>query len=412
MTMKPSTRTTIAAIATAVTALAAGVSEAANRTLILLQENSAGKSYLGDDIGDTSAIDRIIDTVAELGETAKFRSLAQGKYQRFVDLSDTNCTRENLLRELIKQTKEGFVTDLAILGHGDTDFLGLNGTGSLVGSPGFATTDRFGRRDPRHIRNLLADARTRENNPGFKFNLRLVHMCNCFGGTLNDDWLAIGAKVSVGAPTMNWMPEPMNTFFWEDFLKRDKTVSKAAADSLASTRPFYTVIPDYHVVDPEIGLNRLDETRQTVSGDRNLIFRDEFRMALNESRSFTINARNASTFVRVFTEPNQRYSFTTNSARWNDGGFLSPDVTAAGHSSSPIGPRRFPLFNAMSLCAERYHTTTTGSFNSNAVPNSGFRIGTSHSRTFANTGFLNLFANDNLYNDNRGSVIVTIRRIQ
>jgi hypothetical protein len=56
--MKASTRTTIAAIAAAVTAIAAGVSEAANRALIPLEENSAGKSYLGIDIGDTSAIDR------------------------------------------------------------------------------------------------------------------------------------------------------------------------------------------------------------------------------------------------------------------------------------------------------------------------------------------------------------------
>ncbi len=404
--------TTLAALIAAATTLVSGVSEAANRALILLQENSNGKSYLGEDAGDTTAIDRIIDTFVELGESAKFRGLAQGKYQRFIDLSDTRCTRENLLRELIKQSKDGFVTDLAVLGHGNVDLLGLNAGAALVGSPGFPTVDREGRRDPRHIRNLLADARTRENNPAFKFNLRLVHMCNCFGGTLNDDWLAIGAKVSVGAPTMDWMPEPMNTFFWEDFLRKDKTVAKAAADSLAATRPFYLVIPDYHVVDPEIGLNRLDETRQTVSGDRNLIFRDEFRMALNESRTFTIGARSEHTFVRVFTEPGQRYSFSTNSDKWNDGGFLSPDVSAAGHSNSPFGPRRFPFFNAMSLCAERYTTTSTGLLNSNAIPNSGFRIGTSHTRTFANTGFLDLSANDNVFGDNRGSVKVTIKRIQ
>ena len=399
---------TIAALIAATAALTSGISEAANRALILLQENSNGKSYLEGLLPDTSAVDRIIDTAVELGETEKFRALAVGKYQRFVNLSDVNCTRENLLRELIKQSKEGFVTDLAILGHGKKDLLTLNGGGHLLGSPEFPTANAKGVRDLRHIRNLLVDARLRENNPSFAFKLRLVHMCNCFGGTLNDDWLAIGAKVSVGAPRMNWMPEPMNKFFWEDFLQKDKPVSKAAADSLAATRPFYSVLPFYHTVDPAIGLNRLDETQQTVTGDRNLIFRDEFRMALNESRTFTIDARRADTFLRVFTEPNQRYTFTASRDVWNDGGFLSPSVTAAGHSNSPAGVRRFPQFNAMSLCAERFNTTSA-SF-SNAVSNSGFRIGTLHSRTFANTGFLDMFANDNVYADNRGFVRVTVRR--
>lgn len=402
---------TIAAIAAA-TALISGISQAANRALILLQENSNGKSYLEGLVEDTTGIDRIIDAAVESSETAKFRGLAQGKYQRFVDLSDVNCTRENLLRELIKQSKDGFITDLAILGHGGDNILGLNGSGRLVGSPEFPTTDRLGRRDPRHIRNLLADARVRENNPNFQFKLRLVHMCNCFGSTLNDDWQAIGAKVSVGARFNNYMPEPMNTFFWEDFLKKDKTVDKSAADSHTFTVPFYSILPDYHTVDPDTGLNKFDESRQVVLGDRNLIFRDDFRMALNESRTFTISARNEHTFVRVFTEPGQRYSFTANTDKWNDGGFLSPDVTAAGHSNSLPGLRRFPQFNAMSLCAERFHTTSTGLFDANKVPNSAFRIGTSHSRTFASTGFLDVVANDNIYRDNRNSVKVTIKRIQ
>ena len=169
---------TIASLIAATAALTSGISEAANRALILLQENSNGQSYLEGALPDTSAIDRIIDTAAELGESSKFRSLAQGRYERFIDLSDANCTRENLLRELIQQSKDGFVTDLAVLGHGNTDLLGLNGGDSLVGSPSVAPTDRLGIRDPRHIRNLLVDARLRENNPAFNFNLRLVHMCN------------------------------------------------------------------------------------------------------------------------------------------------------------------------------------------------------------------------------------------
>ena len=38
-------------------------------------------------------------------------------------------------------------------------------------------------------------------------NLRMVYMCNCYGSTVNDDWLAAGAKASVGSHMNDMMPE-------------------------------------------------------------------------------------------------------------------------------------------------------------------------------------------------------------
>ena len=410
-------RNIITSIATAAIALIASAasSHAANRTLILLQENSNGKSYLDGVLSGAAqfAADSLIDSLVEGGEALKFESLANGRYQNFINLSDLNCTRAKLLDSLIAESRAGRTVDLAVLGHGADNLLGLHDGEVLTGltSKFVRGADGIFRRqtDEGSLRRLLADARTREGS-SFNFKLRLVHMCNCFGGTLNDDWLAIGAKVSVGAPRMDWMPEPMNTFFWDDFVKNDKTVAKAAADSLAATRPLWFFMPTYQDENPVLGLNKLDETQQSVSGDRNLIFRDEFRMSLNQSRTFNIRAVDPNTFVRVFVEPNQRYSFTTDGSKWNDGGFLSPDVTAAGHSSNIFGPRRYPFFNAMSLVGERFNRPDGNPFN--FVLNSGFKIGTSHSRTFSSTGFLNLFANDNLFPDNRGSVKVTVKRIQ
>lgn len=390
----------VALIASAVTA------HAANRTLILLQENSSGKSYLEGVLSGPAqvAADAIIDAAAENGEAAKFQALAAGTYQRFINLSDAQCTRANLLNRLIQQSKDGFVTDLAILGHGDTDVLSLHNE-FLTGSPSFATT----RQD--HIRGLLTEARQRENNPNFQFKLRLVHMCNCFGGTLNDDWLAIGAKVSVGAPLMDWMPEPMNTLFWNDFVKNDKRVAQAAADSLAATRLVWQFVPTYTTVNPAIGLNKIQETQQRVSGNGNLIFKDEFQLALNEQRTVTVRANQTHNFP-VYLVAGQRYTFSagTNDT-WSTG--LAPFTTtsnANGFAPGPLdGGRRLLSANMMALVGERFTHRNALSF----IGGSGFAIGASRTITASGNGFLNLYANDNIlaYGDNAGSIAVTVRRI-
>lgn len=72
-------------------------------------------------------------------------------------------------------------------------------------------------------------------------NLRLVYMCNCFGSTVNDDWLAAGAKVSVGSRGNDWMPEPMTTFFLHNWVT-GQSAKKAAEGAYKATVPFYTAI--------------------------------------------------------------------------------------------------------------------------------------------------------------------------
>lgn len=394
-------------------------SSAVNRTLILLQENNDGSSYMTDalDPGPArDAADAIVDSFIEGGEAAKFQALANGRYQRFVNLSDSACTRANLLAQLIKQSKDGFVTDLAVLGHGGPESLRLNGE-NLTGQ----TTTPFvnpitGTRstitNTGNIRTLLTDARAREGST-FNFKLRLVHMCNCFGGTTNDDWLAIGAKTSVGAPLMNWMPEPMITFFWDDFVKNDKRAIQSASDSLVATRILWQVVPGYTTVQSN-GLTKIQETQQVVAGNTNLIFKDEYQLALNQTRTVTVQANQTHNFPAVYLVAGQKYTFTSGSSdTWQNGiAPFSTTVNANGYTPGPIDALRRHPANMMRLIGERF--THPNSSALNFIGGSGFSIGRSLTHTASGHGFLNLYANDILtaYADNSGSIAVTIKRIE
>lgn len=390
-----------------------------NRTLILLQENNDGSSYMTDALPAgpvRDAADAIVDSFIEGGEAAKFQALANGRYQRFVNLSDSACTRANLLAQLIKQSKDGFVTDLAILGHGSPESLRLNGENLTGQTTATFTNPLTGARstvtNPGSIRKLLTDARATQGST-FNFKLRLVHMCNCFGGTTNDDWLAIGAKTSVGAPLMNWMPEPMITFFWDDFVKNDKRAIQSASDSLAATRILWQAVPGYTTVQSN-GLTKIQETQQVVAGNGNLIFKDEYQLALNQSRTVTVQANQTHNLPTVYLVAGQKYTFTSGSAdTWKNGiDPFSTTVNANGYTPGPIDALRRHPANMMRLIGERF--THPNSSPLNFIGGSGFSIGRTLTHTASGHGFLNLYANDIMgaYADNSGSIAVTIKRIE
>ena len=89
-----------------------------------------------------------------------------------------------------------------------------------------------------NIRSLLPQAL---NQGILALNLRMVFMCNCYGSTLNDDWISIGAKSSVGSKMDDNMPEPMTTFFVHNWLNGLK-VSDAAIQAYHATIPFYNKV--------------------------------------------------------------------------------------------------------------------------------------------------------------------------
>jgi hypothetical protein len=399
-------------------------SHAVNRTLILLQENNDSSSYMTDLLPAgpvRDAADAIVDSFVENGEAAKFQALASGSYQRFVNLSDVNCTRAKLLAELIKQSKDGYVTDLAVLGHGSPESLRLNGenltglTTTTVFNPFTGTTGTLINQGS--IRSLLTEARTQQGS-SFNFKLRLVHMCNCFGATTNDDWLAIGAKTSIGSSKIDWMPEPLISFFWDDFVKKDKRASKAAADALAATRDVWQFVPGYNTAQTSgpgvVGLTKLQETDQVVAGNGNLIFKDEYQLALNQSKTVTVQAGQTHNFPTVYLVAGQKYTFTSGSSdTWKNGiDPFSTTINANGYTPGPLdAARRFPA-NMMRLIGERF--THPNSNPVNFIGGSGFSIGRTLTHTAEGHGFLCLYANDIIaaYADNSGSIAVTIKRIE
>jgi hypothetical protein len=392
-------RHTLASLTTAAVVLAAGTAEAANRTLILLQENS-GRSSLTDFLPDyiQAQADAIVDTFVETSESANFQSLASGSYQRFINLSDTNCTRARLLSTLITQSVDGYTVDLAVLGHGSSERLVLNSgslTGGLTGN----------------LRSMLTEARA-QRGAAFNFKLRAVHMCNCFGSTLNDDWLAIGAQVSVGSRRNNYMPEPMLSYFWNGFVKSDKRVSQASSDSYSSSVPLWSVVPGYNTIDPLSGMTKIQESLPIVAGNGNLIFKDEMQLRLNESRTFTVQANRTHTFPGIYLCAGQTYTYSATGTWRNGNTIFAPAATNAnGYVPGILDAARRHSSNMMCLVGERFNKSGDPlSF----VGGSGFRIGASNTLAASGHGFLNLYANDMLtaYGDNIGSVTVTIRRVQ
>jgi len=198
-----------------------------NKALIVLQENS-GRVPLPGGVPAvfSDTIFSVIDGLAETFEDIKTTLQAANHYDVIHLLTDNLCSRKQLLDALVIETQKSRTIDLIVLGHGSSERLNLKRRPHLTGTASG------------NIRSLLTDARRRGVN---QLNLRMVYMCNCYGSTLNDDWVAIGAKASVGSRFNDYMPEPMTTFFVHNWLSGQK-VGDAAKNAYKTTIPFYTVI--------------------------------------------------------------------------------------------------------------------------------------------------------------------------
>lgn len=196
------------------------------KVLIVLQENT-GRVPLPDTVDSNlaQAVYRVIDGLAESFEDVKTTLQGAGKYSIVELLTDAACTRTRLLDCLVTHTKKQRTIDLLVLGHGSSETLQLHNEWLYGG-------------ENQNIRKLLSDANARGCQ---SINLRMVYMCNCYGSTVNDDWRAIGAKVSVGSRQNDYMPEPMITFFLHHWLAGRK-VGEAAAEAYNQSIPLYTAV--------------------------------------------------------------------------------------------------------------------------------------------------------------------------
>ena len=252
--------------------LATSVMFAQRKTMIVLQENGGKFTYIDNYIsGKTEEkIETIIDKLAEGFESLKSTLVSQGYYASVIDLTDANCARQKLLDKLIEESKKGNLIDLYIFGHGGRETLYLYGNQTLTGQT---------ERSNGNIRSLLTDARAREGAT-FNFKLRLVYMCNCIGGSTNDDWIAAGAKVSVGSRCYNALTEPMITYFMNKFIRENKPVATAMNESYEEAKVSWQVYNSIH----NLGLNNpapgdgcgiynvFESSKPILSGDATLRF--------------------------------------------------------------------------------------------------------------------------------------------
>jgi hypothetical protein len=137
----------------------------------------------------------VTDTLIESADLAlnRFGAAVPGHYDSVTVLRDGTATYEEIKRKLIELSTAGKIIDLLVLTHGGRDHIsagsGINGA-------------------------KIKEMRTAY---GKALNLRSVYMMNCIGSSLNEAWIAAGAKVSVGSIANNYLPEPTAHFFWENW---------------------------------------------------------------------------------------------------------------------------------------------------------------------------------------------------
>lgn len=132
-------------------------------------------------------------------------------------------TKANIAKYLKKLTDEGYMIDLFIYGHGSP--------GSFNVSEG-----RYGEDEDM----TAADIKALPKNAGYtKLPIRMIWSTICYGETLNDEWIAAGAKVVAGSRFVYFYPNMFSKFCTE-WNKGD--VSYAAALKASNTAAIRTAV--------------------------------------------------------------------------------------------------------------------------------------------------------------------------
>jgi hypothetical protein len=142
----------------------------------------------------------IIDYASE--EYAKGLLRLFGAYQRYdriLILEDQQATGPELANALLS-TSQTHRVDLLLLVHGHE--------GCLVGYRGkeMVGADTFQR-----LRNAYDQNRQ-------ALDLRMVYGLNCYGASLANTWIELGAEVVNGSVGVNWFPEPSLSVFLRNWL--------------------------------------------------------------------------------------------------------------------------------------------------------------------------------------------------
>jgi len=142
----------------------------------------------------------VIDFVTE--EYAKLLLRLFGAYQRYnrvIILEDEDANGPALVQALTGASRTHQV-DILLLVHGNQGCLVGHQGKQMVGAETFAPLIRAYQQDP-----ALLD-------------LRMVYGLNCYGLSLAQTWIALGAQAVNGAVGVNWLPEPSLSVFLYQWL--------------------------------------------------------------------------------------------------------------------------------------------------------------------------------------------------
>ena len=190
----------------------------ANTALVVFIENTGALPFQWDSkIGKLvqEGLEKVVDYVAEEFSkwVNKFAEARGKKYREVIILEDAKATLANLKSTLHDLANREFIIDVFTLAHGNSSsFSGYNKT-SISDTDLRGIKDAYGKALP----------------------LRVVYMMNCKAAGLNDDWMYVGAKTVAGAVNNNYIPEPMMSKFWNNWLRGDTfatAVNNAYADSV------------------------------------------------------------------------------------------------------------------------------------------------------------------------------------
>jgi hypothetical protein len=178
--------------------------DTANTALVVFIENTGHLPFQWESkVGKLvqEGLEKVVDYVAEEFSKwlNKFADARGKKYREVIILEDSKATLSSLKSTLHDLANRDFIIDVFTLAHGNSSsFSGYNGSS-------ISDTDLRGIKD----------------SYGKALPIRVVYMMNCKGAGLNDDWMYMGAKTTAGAVNNNYIPEPMMSKFWNNWLRGD-----------------------------------------------------------------------------------------------------------------------------------------------------------------------------------------------
>ena len=123
--------------------------------------------------------------------------------------------RRVFLNQVIQLAQEGYLIDIYILTHGARNGISFANDKLLT---------------PSYLESELSISKT-----GYEeMPIRMVYQMNCWGKNMNQAWLNVGAKVSIGSRYLNFYPNQMNKFVTEwnkGTVSVDQALNKANTES-------------------------------------------------------------------------------------------------------------------------------------------------------------------------------------